>query len=258
MAEQSLEGKVAIVTGGATGIGRSIAESMARAGACVVIDYVGSSEKAGEAVETIRRDGGKALAFEADVTNPEQVNALVFQTVSRFGQLDVLVSNAGMEQKHPFLETPLDTWQKVIDVNLTGPWICSQAAARQMVAQGHGGRIIFITSVHEDLAMPTNAPYCAAKGGQRMLMRTLAVELAPYKITANDVAPGAIDTPMDKTVEQDPEEKEALLDEIPLRRMGKPEEVAGLCVYLASEAAAYITGSTFIIDGGMIRQSGSL
>ena len=188
----------------------------------------------------------------------DQVQHLVQQTVEKFGRLDIMVNNAGIEEKHPFLETPLDLWDKVIAVNLTGPWIGSQVAAQQMVKQGGGGRIINISSVHEDLPMPTNAPYCAAKGGLRMLMRTIAVELAPHGITVNNIGPGAVDTPMDAPLKEHPELMKQLLSEIPLGRMGKPEEVAELAVYLASDAAAYITGSTYFIDGGMLRQSGSL
>lgn len=172
--------------------------------------------------------------------------------------MDVFVNNAGIEQEEPFLEIPEDVWDRVIAVDLKGPWLCSQAAAKQMVAQGSGGRIINISSVHEDMTMPTNAPYCAAKGGLRMLMRTIAVELAPHKITVNNVAPGAIDTPLDKPTENDPSKMKKLLSEIPLGRIGQPEEVAGLVLFLASDEAAYITGSTYAIDGGMLRQAGSL
>jgi glucose 1-dehydrogenase len=253
-----LQNKVAIVTGSATGIGRAIALAMAREGAAVAIDYVGSADGADQLVQQIASIGGKAIAVEADVSQPDQVANLVKQTIQKFGYLDILVNNAGIEKKVPFLEVPLDLWNNVIAVNLTGPWLCAQAAARQMVAQGKGGRIINISSVHEDLPMPTNAPYCTAKGGLRMLMRTIAVELAPYQITVNNIGPGAIDTPMDAPLKQDPELLQALLQEIPLGRMGKPEEVAELAVYLASDAAAYITGSTFFIDGGMLRQAGSL
>jgi glucose 1-dehydrogenase len=146
----------------------------------------------------------------------------------------------------------------VIATNLTGTWLCSQAAAKQMVRQGSGGRIINISSVHEELPMPTNAPYCAAKGGMMMLMRTIAVELAPHGITVNNVAPGAIDTPMDESTKADPARLAALLDEIPLRRMGTPDEVASLALFLASDEASYVTGSTYFIDGGMLCQASDL
>jgi glucose 1-dehydrogenase len=163
-----------------------------------------------------------------------------------------------MEEKMPFLDTSLDVWNKTIAVNLTGAWLGCQEAARQMVNQGGSERIINISSVHEDLPMPTNSPYCATKGGIRMLMRTIAVELARHDITVNYIAPGAVDTPMDASLKEDAKQMQQLLSEIPLRRMGKPEEVAALAVYLASDAAAYVTGSTFVIDGGMRRHSGRL
>ncbi len=253
-----LRHKVAIVTGSATGIGRAIAICLAREGAAVTIDYIGTPDTPRQVVGQIEQDGGKALAVEADVADLAQVTHLVAQTVQTFGRLDIMVNNAGIEEKHPFLEMPLALWQKIITVNLTGPWLCSQIAAQQMVTQGGGGRIINISSVHEDMPMPTNAPYCAAKGGLRMLMRTIAVELAPHKITVNNIGPGAIDTPMDAPLKAHPDQMTMLLSEIPLGRMGQPEEVAELALYLASDAAAYVTGSTYFIDGGMLRQSGSL
>jgi len=254
-----LPNKVAIITGAATGIGEAIAMRMASEGAAVTIDYTPTQhDKAALVVSRIKQAGGKALALEVDVTNQDQVKRLIGQTVETFGRLDIMVNNAGMEQEHPFLEMPLDVWNRVIAVDLTGPWLCSQVAARHMVSQGEGGRIINISSVHEDLPMPTNAPYCAAKGGLRMLMRTIAVELAPHKITVNNIGPGAIETPMDVPTLNDPAKRAVLLSEIPLGRVGRPDEVAALAVYLASDAAAYVTGSTYFIDGGMLRQSGSL
>ena len=253
-----LQNKVAIVTGAATGIGKAIATAMTAEGASVVIDYVGDPTLANAAVQAIQKAGGKTLAVAADVSNPDQVAQLIQKTIDSFGRLDILVNNAGLEYKHPFSEFPFDLWQKVIAVDLTGPFLCAQAAAKAMIRQGAGGRIINISSVHEDLPMPTNAPYCAAKGGLRMLMRTIAVELAPHKITVNNVAPGAIYTPIDADVEANLEIEGKLMAEIPLGRWGKPEEVAALVVFLASDAASYCTGSTFLIDGGMLRQSGSL
>jgi glucose 1-dehydrogenase len=253
-----LNGKVAIITGSATGIGMACAQAMAREGACVTINYVGSSADAQGVVDGIKQAGGRALAVEADVSKQDQVQRLIDQTVREFGRLDVMQNNAGWEKKVPFLEMPFETYQQVIDINLTGTWLGSQIAARQMVKQGDGGRIINTSSVHEDITMPTNAPYCAAKGGIRMLMRTVAIELAPHKITVNNIAPGAIFTPIDSDIQANQELEEELLNEIPLRRWGQPAEVANLAVFLASDEAAYITGSTYFIDGGMSRQSGSL
>ncbi|MGC1783567.1 MAG: SDR family oxidoreductase [Acidobacteriaceae bacterium] len=253
-----LQDKVAIVTGSATGIGRAIVKGMAKEGASVVVDYVGEPTLANGVVKEIRDAGGNALAIEADVSNPDQVNNLVQQCLKAFGRLDIFVNNAGLEYKYPFTDFPFDKWQKVIAVDLTGPFLCAQAAARAMIQQGGAGRIINISSVHEDLPMITNAPYCAAKGGLRMLMRTIAVELAPHKITVNNIAPGAIYTPIDADVEAHQVIEKELMAEIPLGRWGKPEEVADLAIFIASDAASYCTGSTFFIDGGMIRQAGSL
>lgn len=253
-----LANKVAIVTGGATGIGKAICLAMAAEGARVVIDYRATAAPAEEVAEAIQNSGGRALALQGDVTRPGEVDRLVAQTAREFGHLDILVNNAGIEERHPFLETPFEVFSKVIAVNLTGAWLCSQAAARQMVRQGRGGRIINISSVHEDLTMPTNSPYCAAKGGLRMLMRTIAIELAPHGITVNNICPGAVDTPMNASTSQNPRKMKALLDEIPLGRMAKPGEIAELSVFLASEAAAYVTASSYFIDGGLTRNSGTL
>ncbi len=253
-----LENKVAVVTGASSGIGKAVALTFAEEGSTVTVDYRSHPDEAKGVVEQITGAGGRALAIQADISEPEDVEELVQKTVEEFGRLDVMVNNAGIENKMPFLETPLEVWNKAIAVNLTGPWLCCQGAARQLVAQGGPGRIINVSSVHEERPMPTNSPYCAAKGGLRMLMRTIAVELAQYGITVNNIAPGAIDTPMDAPLKEHPGQMKELLSEIPLGRMGKPEEVAALAVYLASDASAYVTGNTFFIDGGMMRQAGSL
>jgi glucose 1-dehydrogenase len=253
-----LQGKVAIVTGAATGIGQAIAIAFSQNGSSVVVDYLGDGSVSEDTIHQIQIIGGKCLAVSADVSRPDDVDEMVQKTIAAFGRLDILVNNAGIEKKIAFVDYPLQEWQKIVAVNLTGPFLCSQAAAKQMIRQGGGGRIINISSIHEDLPMPTNAPYCASKGGIRMLMRTIAVELAPHRITVNNIGPGAIYTPIDKDVEGDPRLNALILAEIPIGRWGKPQEVAELAVYLASDDAAYVTGSTYFIDGGMLRNAGSL
>ena len=252
-----LHNKVAIVTGAATGIGQAIAVRFAREGAAVVVDYVGKPDAPNPTEEEIKSFGGSTIAVEADVSKPDQVQNLIDATVKAFGRVDLVVNNAGIEKKSAFVAYPLEDLQKILGVNLIGPFLVSQSAARQMILQGQGGRIINISSVHEDLPMPQNAAYCASKGGLRMLMRTIAVELAKDNITVNNIGPGAVYTPIDADVEAKPEIEKALMSEIPLNRWGKPEEIAGLAVYLASDESGYVTGSTFFIDGGMLRQSGS-
>lgn len=254
-----LQNKVAIVTGSATGIGQAIACGLAREGAAVIIDYIGKgADDATAMVKQISGDGGRAIAVEADISDQSQVQQLVARTVQEFGRLDIMVCNAGIETKMSILDVPLELWNKTVAVNLTGPFLCGQESAKQMVKQGDGGRIINISSVHEDLPMPTNTPYCATKGGLRMLMRGMSVELAQHGITVNNIGPGAVDTPMDAPLKAHPSEMKELLDHIPLHRMGKPEEIASLAVFLASDDSAYITGSTYFIDGGMLRWSTSL
>jgi len=249
--------KVAIVTGAGTGIGQAIAIRFAREGAAVVVDYVGEPSIAKQTEAAISGLGGRGLAVEADVSKPDQVQHLIDAAASAFGGLDVVVNNAGIEKRIAFVDYPLDELQKILAVNLVGPFLVSQAAARRMIRQGKGGRLINISSVHEDLPMPMNAAYCASKGGLRMLARTMAVELAQHAITVNNIGPGAVFTPIDADVEAKPELEKALMGEIPLNRWATPEEVAGLAVYLASDEAGYVTGATYFIDGGMLRQSGS-
>ena len=253
-----LSGKSAIVTGGDTGIGAAIVRGLAAQGANVVIDYFGDATPAQSLVAELEKNGSKVTAIAGDVSKAADAENLIASCVKAFGALDILINNAGIEHRYPFVDTPDNVWDLVIAVNLTGPYLCSKAAAKQMIAQGRGGRIINISSIHEDVTAPTNSPYCAAKGGVRMLMRTIAVELAPYKITVNNVGPGAVDTPMDASTKRNPTLDAELLSEIPLRRWGEPDEIAGLVAFLCTDAASYITGTTVFIDGGMMRQAGSL
>jgi glucose 1-dehydrogenase len=253
-----LDQKVAIVTGSDSGIGRGIAIEFAKEGATVVINYAHAKDKADEVLRTIQQSDGKAIVIQADVSQYQQAMGLIQQTVERFNRLDIMVNNAGMEIHGPFVEVSEEQFDRVVGVDLKGAFFCAQAAAREMIKRKIPGRIINISSVHEDLPMPQNVPYCCAKGGLRMLMRTICLELAPYNITVNNIGPGAINTPIDRDVEADPEKMAALLKEIPLHRMGQPEEVGKLALYLASDAAAYVTGSTYFIDGGLMRNTGAL
>jgi glucose 1-dehydrogenase len=253
-----LDQKVAIVTGSDSGIGRAIAIQFAQEGATVVINYAHAQDKAEQVREIIEQNNGKALVIKADVSQYQQAMGLIQQTVEHFNRLDIMVNNAGMEIHNAFLDVTEEQWDRVLSVDLKGAFFCAQAAAREMVKRKTAGRIINISSVHEDLAMPQNAPYCCAKGGVRMMTRTICLELAPYNITVNNIAPGAIDTPIDADVKANPEKMAALLKEIPQHRMGQPEEVAKLALFLASDAAAYVTGSTYIIDGGLTVNTGAL
>lgn len=252
------DGKVAIVTGADSGIGRAIALQLAADGATVVVNYAHNKEKAQEVLQSIQQKQGKAIILQADVSQYQQAMGLIQQTVEQFNRLDIMVNNAGMEIHSPFLDVSEEQFDRVVSVDLKGAFFCAQAAAREMVKSKTPGRIINISSVHEDIPMPQNVPYCCAKGGMRMLTRTICLELAPNNITVNNIAPGAVKTPIDADVEADPEKMKALLNEIPLHRMAQPEEIGKLAAYLASDAAAYITGATYIIDGGLSVNSGAL
>jgi len=250
----ALSNKVALVTGASTGIGESIALELGRQGASVVVNYIGPSEPA----EAVARQISQAIAVEADVSKSEDVVRMVATAVDRFGRVDVLVNNAGIEHSAPFLEKSEADWERILGVNLKGPFLCAQAVARDIVRRKARGTIINISSVHEDLPFPGYVDYCASKGGLRMLCRDLALELAPYGINIVNVAPGAIATPINTATLQDPEKKLALEREIPMHRIGTPEEVAALVAFLASDAASYITGTTVVIDGGLSKQTGAL
>jgi len=246
-------GKVAIVTGAGSGIGQGIAERLGCEGAKVIVDYVGTPDGAKETEEAIEKSGSEGKIVRADVTRIGDVRYLVDTAWSKFGSADILVNNAGVEKKSEFLETPESDYDEIMAVNLKGPFFLTQAFVRRLHDAKKQGRIVNISSVHEDMVFPGFATYCCSKGGLRMLMRDLAVELGPFGITVNNVAPGAIVTPINKSLLEDKPKLNALLQNIPLGRMGTPEDVAGMVAFLASDDAAYVTGSTFVIDGGLMR-----
>lgn len=256
--DKPLTGKVVLITGASSGIGRATAIEMGRQGASVVVNYIGQPDPAREVVQQIEAAGSRAMAIQADVSKSDQVRRMIQETVGQLGKIDVLVNNAGIERDAPFLEKSEEDWDLVIAVDLKGPFLCSQAAAREMVKQGGGGTIINISSVHEDIAFPGHVAYCAAKGGLRMMCRDMALELAPYGINVVNVGPGAVATPINTATLEDQKKKQALIDEIPLGRIASPEEVAELVAYLATDAASYITGTTVFIDGGLMRMTGAL
>ncbi len=254
----TLNGKVALVTGAASGIGKAVALELARQGASVVVNYHSDRDPGQPVVDEITAAGGHAVTIQADVSKSADVTNLFAQAVSALGRVDLLVNNAGIEKEASILDITEADWDMVLEVDLKGPFLCTQAAARDMVRRGARGTIINISSVHEDLPFPGFTPYCAAKGGLRMLCRNLSVELAPHNINIVNVGPGAIATPINAATLQDPQKIAALDREIPLGRVGTPEEVAALVAYLASDAASYITGTTIFIDGGLMQQTGSL
>ena len=249
----SLAGKIALVTGSSSGIGKAIAIRLAHEGADVCVNYHREAEAAQDTVQQIQALGRKSIAVQTDMGVADEVKGMVQRCVSELGGLDIMVNNAGVEIKAPFVEVTEAHWDLVMNTNLKGVFFGMQEAARYMLPR-QSGRIINISSIHEDATMPGNSPYCAAKGGVRMLMRTAAVELAPHGITVNNVAPGAIMTPINRDTLSDPAKVAALQAVIPMARIGTPEDVAGVVVFLASDDAAYVTGATYFVDGGMIRQ----
>jgi glucose 1-dehydrogenase len=244
-----LTGKVAVITGAGSGIGYSIAERFAAAGAAVCINYLGYEDDAMALAQKLP----KAIAVKGDVSKAPDVQAMVDATVKQLGTIDVLVNNAGLERSMPFLDIDEATWDLMIDVDLKGAFLCAQACGRVMRDSGRGGAIVNISSIHEDVPFPGFTPYCAAKGGMRMMMRNAAIELAAYGIRVNNVAPGAIATPINAATLNDPERVALLKRIVPLMRMGKPEEVAEVALFLASDSSSYVTGSTYYVDGGMVR-----
>src|SRR5580704_4462662 len=251
----SLKGKVAIVTGGNSGIGRAIALGLAKAGANIAIDYVAHPEATDALEGEISKLGAVAIGVKADVSRIAELQALIDATVAKFGRIDIMVNNAGVETRTSVLDTTEDQYDKVLAINLKSAFFGTQIAARQMIAQGGGGRIINITSVHEDWPMPGNTAYCLAKGGMRMLTRTAGVELARHNILVVGVGPGAVATPINLGTMQEAAKLAQLDAAIPLGRMARPEEIASVVGFLAGDCATYLTATTIFADGGIMHSS---
>ena len=253
-----LQGRRALVTGSSSGIGRAIALAFGHAGASVALNYSHHRAPAEQAAEEIRRLGIDAIAVQGDVARPEDCATLFSAAVQRLGGLDIAVMNAGIQRDAPFAEMSLEQWQRVIDVNLTGAFLCAQQAVRQFRRQPRPaqrtrslGALIFISSVHQEIPWAGHANYAAAKGGLKLLMRTLAQELAPEGIRVNEIAPGAIKTAINMPAWQDAPAEDALLELVPYGRVGEPEDAAKAAVWLASDDADYVVGATLFVDGGM-------
>src|SRR3954449_3722464 len=254
----TLEGKVAIVTGGNSGIGKAIALALARRHANIVIDYVAQEQATEELEHEIEALGDRATGVKADVSKVDDLQRMIDHAVKTFGRLDVMVNNAGVETRTSVLETTEDQYDKVLAINLKSAFFGTQLAAKQMIAQGGGGRIINITSVHEDWPMPGNNPYCVSKGGMRMLTRTAGIELGPQGISVVGVGPGAVATPINTSTMNDPEKMATLNAAIPLGRMADPGEIGSVVAFLAGDGAGYITATTVFADGGIMHSSPGL
>ena len=250
-----LSGKTMVVTGGNSGIGEAIVLAAAAEGANVVIDYVTHPEETTAAIEKIEAAGGHAVGVQADVSKAADLHAMVKTAVDTFGRLDVLVNNAGMETRTSILDTTEEDYERVLAINLKSAFFGTQFAAKQFIAQGGGGIVINISSVHEDWPMPGNTAYCVSKGGMRMLARTAGVELGEHDIRVVNVGPGAVATPINTATMGDPAKLKALDAAIPLGRMAQPGEIADMVVFLASGKAGYMTASTVFIDGGIMQGS---
>ena len=251
----SLDGKVAIVTGGNSGIGQAIVLELARLHANVVIDYVCHPEATEALEQQVAKLGDRSIGVEADASKLADLQMLVEKAVSAFGRLDIMVNNAGVETRSSILDTTEEQYDRVMEINLKSAFFGTQIAAKQMIKQGSGGRIINISSVHEDWPMPGNTPYCLSKGGMRMLTRTAGVELARHNVLVVGVGPGAVATPINLATMTDPAKLAQLNAAIPLGRMARSEEIAGVVGFVAGEGASYLTATTLFADGGIMQNS---
>ncbi len=259
MKTKLLEGQCALVTGSNSGIGEAIVKAMAVAGASVGVNYVTKEEDAYSVVKYIEDNGGKAIALKADVSNEQQVIKMFETFIKTFGTIDILVNNAGIQKDSMFMDMTIDEWNEVIGINLTGAFLCSREATKEFIRRGvinerssSAGKIIFVSSVHEIIPWTGHVNYAGSKGGIMMLMKSIAQELAPRKIRVNSIGPGAIKTPINVKAWDTPVAVEALKKLIPYGRIGDTSDVAKVAVWLASDEADYITGTTIFVDGGML------
>jgi len=253
-----LRGQIALVTGANSGIGRAVATALGHAGADVVVNYIVNSKEADEVCREIERCGSRSLAIQADVSREEQVNAMFSNAVETLGTVDILVNNAGIQRDAPFDEMTLEQWRQVIEVNLTGQFLCAREAIREFKRRGvksavscSAGKIICMSSVHEIVPWAGHVNYAASKGGVMLMMKSIAQEVAPYRIRVNSIGPGAIRTPINRPAWETPEAYDKLMKLVPYKRIGEPEDIARAAVWLASDEADYINGTTLFIDGGM-------
>ena len=256
--EKVLQGQKALVTGGSSGIGKAVAIELGKAGADVVVNYLRGEEKAQEVVAEIEKSGSRAFAYQADVSREDQVAAMFEKMTAEMGTIDILINNAGLQQDAPFDAMTLDQWNRVINVNLTGQFLCAREAVREFKRRGvvpqiscAAGKIICMSSVHETIPWAGHVNYAASKGGVMLMMKSIAQEVAPYRIRVNSIAPGAIRTPINTDAWQGPEAYEALMTLVPYKRIGEPEDIARAAVWLASDYADYVIGTSLVVDGGM-------
>lgn len=258
MTSQPLAGQRALVTGASSGIGKATAQALAQAGAAVLVNYSSSPEKAEAVVQSITNSGGKAVACAGDVSKPDDCGRLFDALDEHYGGIDILVANAGIQRDQAFTELALEDWQRVLDINLTGQFLCSQEAVRRFRRQGLQperscalGKIILMSSVHQEIPWAGHVNYAAAKGGVKLLMQSIAQELAGERIRVNAIAPGAIKTPINRQAWQTEEAAQKLLKLIPYGRIGEPEDIGKAAVWLASDDSDYVVGTTLFVDGGM-------
>jgi glucose 1-dehydrogenase len=255
----TLDGQTALVTGGNTGIGAAVSRAFGRAGANVAINYIKQEDTANKLADTIRQSGSRAMTVRADISHDKDVRDMFQQVISHFGTVDILINNAGIEADAPLLDMDFEQWRKVMAVNLDGAFLCAREAAREFIRRGvvaersrAAGKIIFTSSVHEIIPWTGGSNYPASKGGLMLFMKSIAQELAPRKIRVNSIGPGAIKTDINKSDWESPDAEKGVLDLIPYGRWGEPEDIAKVAIWLASDEADYITGTTIYVDGGML------